>query len=319
MAWFRADDGLPFHRKVLRAGNEAVGAWVRAGAWSSSPANLTDGWIPAEVCAQIAPPRVWAKLREVGLTEAPADGLDGEQIHDFLDYNPSAESVRGKRSEWAQKKANWREKRRVSTEDKRVDTPKDKLGSPPLCPDAVPPAPFPLPVPDPPLPPTGGDGTPTAPGGAAQRFALASPEPPQRRTVAKPKRSIGAEPAHTRYAKAYAAGMTDVTLEPFTPPTDSHAQLVFRHVLPTHARAPSGEPLAGDALLAWIRASVAEWRRCAKPDAARYTPGFRPSHWQAWLDAGRPGAASVRQPIEAEPIDIEAKIAQLRAMPVEDA
>lgn len=96
--WFKVCDGLAFHRKVLKAGNEAMGAWVRAGAWSSMPDNLTEGWIPPEVADQIAPPRVWAKLRAAGLVEDPGDGREGHQLHDFLAYNPTAERVRADRA-----------------------------------------------------------------------------------------------------------------------------------------------------------------------------------------------------------------------------
>ena len=35
MAWFKVDDKLAFHPKVLTAGNTAIGLWVRAGAWSA--------------------------------------------------------------------------------------------------------------------------------------------------------------------------------------------------------------------------------------------------------------------------------------------
>lgn len=44
MPWFKVDDGLPDHPKVLLAGNAAMGLWVRAGAWSMK--HLTDGFIP---------------------------------------------------------------------------------------------------------------------------------------------------------------------------------------------------------------------------------------------------------------------------------
>jgi hypothetical protein len=103
MSWFKISDGFAFHRKALAAGNDACGAWMRAGAWCGAAENLTDGYVPPEVAKQIAKPRVWAKLREVGLTEAPSDGRPGEQIHDYLTYNPSGEKVRAERAAWAER------------------------------------------------------------------------------------------------------------------------------------------------------------------------------------------------------------------------
>ncbi len=52
MTWFRVDDDLPFHPKVIKAGNEAMGLWVRAGSWSSQ--HLTDGFVPDAVIRTIS-------------------------------------------------------------------------------------------------------------------------------------------------------------------------------------------------------------------------------------------------------------------------
>ncbi len=89
----RVDGTFAWHPKVLIAGNEAVGAWVRAAAWSAE--HGTDGWIPLDVALSIAPVEVWQRLanarprgHEHGLVE-PYD--NGVQIHDFLKSNPTAE------------------------------------------------------------------------------------------------------------------------------------------------------------------------------------------------------------------------------------
>jgi hypothetical protein len=149
--WFKVDDGLAFHRKVLKAGNEAIGAWARAGAWSSAPSNLTEGYIPPEVASQIAPARVWAKLRAAGLTEAPSEGREGEQIHDFTVYNPTAAKVRAERDGWSDRQRKARESRR----DKRVSH------------GHVSGVPFPIPVHG---DPEGGSGSPPAPADDLLRF-----------------------------------------------------------------------------------------------------------------------------------------------------
>lgn len=99
MSWFKLDDQAAFDAKVVAAGNEAFGAWSRGGCWSSG--KLTEGFIPKDVALAIAPARVWDRLvsaragHDHGLVEARPDGW---QIHDYLDWNPTAESVRAKRS-----------------------------------------------------------------------------------------------------------------------------------------------------------------------------------------------------------------------------
>lgn len=92
MSWFRLEGRGAFHHKVLAAGNEAYGAWCRAGQWSSD--QLTDGLVPRAVAEQIAKPKVWSKLVAANLIHE-AEG--GYQIHDFLDFNPSSEEERARR------------------------------------------------------------------------------------------------------------------------------------------------------------------------------------------------------------------------------
>ncbi|MBM3451358.1 MAG: hypothetical protein FJX78_10365 [Armatimonadetes bacterium] len=99
MPWFRLEGRGAFHHKVLAAGNEAYGAWCRAGQWCSD--QLTDGRVPRAVADQIAKPKVWAKLIEAGLMHE-ADG--GYQIHDYLDWNPSSEQERAKRDAMREKR-----------------------------------------------------------------------------------------------------------------------------------------------------------------------------------------------------------------------
>lgn len=60
MTWFKIDDRSHHNPKVLAAGNEAWGAFCRAGAWSAE--NLTDGAVPSAVASIIAPKKIWKKL-----------------------------------------------------------------------------------------------------------------------------------------------------------------------------------------------------------------------------------------------------------------
>lgn len=99
MTWFRVDDRAAFHRKIVAAKNEAVGAFFRAGAWSSGEG--TDGFIPRDVAVLIAADRIWARLVEVGLVEVEADGW---RIHDFLDWNPSAAEIAERREAQSEQK-----------------------------------------------------------------------------------------------------------------------------------------------------------------------------------------------------------------------
>lgn len=93
MSWVRIDDKIAFGAKVLAAGNEAVGAWVRMMAWSAD--HLTDGRIPKTAALAIAGnEEVLARLLDSRMLDQ-----DGENfvVHDFLDYNPSAKEVSRRR------------------------------------------------------------------------------------------------------------------------------------------------------------------------------------------------------------------------------
>jgi hypothetical protein len=76
MVWFRVDDVLPFHARVIEAGNAAMGLWVRAGALSAG--QLTDGFITAATARTLGSPREIKRLVEVGLW-VEVDG--GYQFH----------------------------------------------------------------------------------------------------------------------------------------------------------------------------------------------------------------------------------------------
>jgi hypothetical protein len=90
MPWFKVDDGLAFHPKVMAAGNAAMGLWVRAGAWSA--AHTTDGFLTREVVAVLGgkKPHVDA-LVKAGLWTAEPEGY---RFRDWLDYQPSARDVK---------------------------------------------------------------------------------------------------------------------------------------------------------------------------------------------------------------------------------
>lgn len=116
MTWFKVDDHFAFHSKALAAGNEALGAWVRAGSWCCG--ELTDGAIPEHVAAAIAPPDVWARLVAARLVVRTDTGY---QLHDFLAYNPSAEEVRAERRAAIERREKARAAKRKPSADPSPD------------------------------------------------------------------------------------------------------------------------------------------------------------------------------------------------------
>lgn len=106
MPWFRLEDSFHSHPKVIRAGNEAVGLYVRCGTYAAE--HLTDGFIPEHVAllygsAELAETLVGAKLwrRTRG----------GWRMPDYLDYNPSAQQVDKEREAKTERQRRWREAR----------------------------------------------------------------------------------------------------------------------------------------------------------------------------------------------------------------
>jgi hypothetical protein len=301
MAWFKLAGEGAFHAKVLVAGNEAYGAWCRAGQWSSQ--HLTEGRIPRAVALTIAPEEVWARLVSAtgggshGLVEASADGW---VIHDFLDWNPSAAEELAKREADRVRKANGRKSQGRGT-DGRVTSGRNPDGHRSDSEDCPPvPYPYPYPSPDqiPPTPQGGGAGAESAPGQGGL-FGLDAPEPGAKKQ--RTRKVPGERPSHERYALAYAAGIVDIAGGQFTPPTDTHAQFVFRKALPVHALDANGEPLTGAELEAWIRASAADYRR-ARGDSAAFEGGFKPAKWLDWLQGGKVGSPARALPHNVIPI-----------------
>lgn len=123
MPWFKVDDNLAFHPKVLLSGNEAMGVWIRAGSWSAQM--LTDGFVPADVVETLsrrgdgpcdacgAPPEKGASL-----TPAPADRLihaglwvperHGFRFHQWEERQPTKRSVDERRAADRRRKARQR-------------------------------------------------------------------------------------------------------------------------------------------------------------------------------------------------------------------
>lgn len=112
MSWFKIDDGFHCHPKVLEAGNEAIGLYVRCGSYSSQ--QLTEGFVPRVIALMYGDTHLIDALVKVGLFK-PVDG--GWLIHDYGVYNPTREQVLGEREAAKQRQRNARERARQARED----------------------------------------------------------------------------------------------------------------------------------------------------------------------------------------------------------
>ncbi|WP_202456443.1 MULTISPECIES: hypothetical protein [unclassified Streptomyces] len=92
MPWFRIDDKAHSHPKLIKAGNAALGLWLRCGAYAAQ--HLTDGIVPGVVAGMYGSKPQAAKLVKAGLwhehghdcTHGCPDPAAGDYVfHDFLD------------------------------------------------------------------------------------------------------------------------------------------------------------------------------------------------------------------------------------------
>lgn len=108
MPHFRVDDALHGHPKAQRAGDDAIGMWVRAGSFCM--AYLTDGFVPDWWVKQ--QPKGLAKAKRLiaaGLWHGGAEreGEKGYQFHEFIGpgRQDSRAEVEADREKWRKKKA----------------------------------------------------------------------------------------------------------------------------------------------------------------------------------------------------------------------
>jgi hypothetical protein len=111
MAWFALDDGFDTHPKVRKAGNAAVGLFVRLGVHATK--HLTEGHLDGDIVRDYGTAATIRKLIAVGMLHEsghnclrcpqPAEG--NFFIHDYLDYNKSRAQIEAAR-EAARKRQN---------------------------------------------------------------------------------------------------------------------------------------------------------------------------------------------------------------------
>jgi len=115
MPWFRLDDSFHSHPKVIAAGNEAVGLYVRCGTYAAE--HLTDGFVGKQIVLLYGSEALAARLVETKLWNRARGGWN---IHDYLDYNPSRETVEKERKAAAE-----RQRRRRDSVMSRRDSRRD--------------------------------------------------------------------------------------------------------------------------------------------------------------------------------------------------
>lgn len=105
MPWFKVDDGLATHPKVLEAGNPAMGLWVRAGAWCAQ--QLTDGFVSTTALRVLGTEQEAGRLVEVGLWDEVEGGW---QFHQWDERQPTKGDVEERRAKNAARLRAWRER-----------------------------------------------------------------------------------------------------------------------------------------------------------------------------------------------------------------
>lgn len=131
MTWGKVDDNLAFHPKVIIAGNEAMGLWVRSLSWSAQ--QLTDGIIPDAIISALHGTEQAHYLVQAGLWhEIPG----GYEFNDWVDYQPTREQVltereaTRERSRLARAKASANRQAQTSIPDAQSLPAKEKTSRP---------------------------------------------------------------------------------------------------------------------------------------------------------------------------------------------
>lgn len=103
MGWVRISDDFYDHPKFVDLSLASVGLWANLLAWSNR--NRRDGNIPDPVARRMgATEDVLRELLAVDLLELDPDST-GFVIHDYHDFQPSADEIAAKRAEIAEKRA----------------------------------------------------------------------------------------------------------------------------------------------------------------------------------------------------------------------
>lgn len=130
MPWFRIDDKAHSHPKLIKAGNAALGLWLRCGAYAAQ--HLTDGVVPGVVAELYGTKPQAAKLVKAGLWHEHGhnclsgcpDPAPGDYVfHDFLEdgRNTSRARAEAERKKARDRQSKHREGARGTSKDPRND------------------------------------------------------------------------------------------------------------------------------------------------------------------------------------------------------
>lgn len=103
---FLLDDDWDNDPRVSKAGTAAFGLYSRCGMWAAR--HLTDGFVPSEIATTYGTREWVARLVDVGLWQTVEHGF---RMPDYLKRNPTAEVVRKRREQYAERQRRWREKK----------------------------------------------------------------------------------------------------------------------------------------------------------------------------------------------------------------
>lgn len=120
MPWARFEDRFPSNRKIRKLDDAAFRLYVSAICWSAE--NLTDGVVEVDDLPLVSdvkqPSDLVQTLVQLGLWETRPGGWF---IHDYFEYNPTAEQVKAERSLKTARQQRWREGRRAAAKHPDVD------------------------------------------------------------------------------------------------------------------------------------------------------------------------------------------------------
>lgn len=110
MPWFVVDDSAHTHPKIIKAGNAAMGLWMRCGSYAAQ--HLTDGVVPGAIASMYGTGPQTAKLVKLGLwhqaghdcPRCPQPADSDFVMHDYHVYNPTRRQVQERRTKAAEKK-----------------------------------------------------------------------------------------------------------------------------------------------------------------------------------------------------------------------
>ena len=123
MPWFRVDDNLGFHHKVIAAGNPAMGLWVRAGSVCAS--QLTDGFVADHMIASLGTTAQAKRLVEVGLWDRVKGGYT---FHEWDERQPRREDVEAERAAAKERMRLAREKKRKAAQEANTQASGSRSG-----------------------------------------------------------------------------------------------------------------------------------------------------------------------------------------------